>query len=452
MRLGKTGFALVLLAALAGSLASCAPARGGRAPELHPPLPVASLRGPRLLVIAPHPDDETVGAGSAIATARAKGWTVDAVFATCGDGFIQAVRRRSDPHPGALQMQAFGKRRVAEARQAISELGMPEKDAIFLGFPDGSMHFLWQTNYSGPPALGRNGAKAVPYRFAYRVKAPYTGAQFESELEQIIRDFKPTTVIFPDAADVHRDHWAVGAFTQAALLRTGYQGLALTYLVHRADFPSRSGNEIDQPIQPPEALINANTTWLTMPVGYGSREAQQRALDVYGSQLRSDGPLVRSFIRPNALFGEPIVARLTTATLSLPEGRQDPSNPGALPAGTVASLTLSPTASGITLGVMTKAPVSTGVTYELHARAFGPGTSMRFYDARVAGERFSAYRTAEQSVDASGSLVSLGGDRIEVALPPELTSGAEWLMVGADTYSDHMTADHAPWRLVKLAR
>jgi GlcNAc-PI de-N-acetylase len=48
-------------------------------------LPAADLAGPRLLVIAPHPDDETVGAGGAIATARERGWNVTVVFVTSGD-------------------------------------------------------------------------------------------------------------------------------------------------------------------------------------------------------------------------------------------------------------------------------------------------------------------------------------------------------------------------------
>ena len=81
-------------------------------------MPAANLAGPRLLVIAPHPDDETVGAGGAIAMARARGWDVTVVFLTCGDGFWQAVRHRGEAMPTPADMQAYGASRAAEARRA----------------------------------------------------------------------------------------------------------------------------------------------------------------------------------------------------------------------------------------------------------------------------------------------------------------------------------------------
>ena len=87
---------ILLTAALAMGLTGCADGTIR--------LPDTDLAGPRLLVIAPHPDDETVGAGGAIATARRRGWTVTIVYVTSGDGFWQAVRKQGGPFPRPDQM------------------------------------------------------------------------------------------------------------------------------------------------------------------------------------------------------------------------------------------------------------------------------------------------------------------------------------------------------------
>ena len=102
----------------------------------------ARLAGPRLLVIAPHPDDETLAAGGAITNARRRGWTVRVVVVTCGDGFRSAVRKNRGPQPTGAQMRAYGRARAEECRRATSTLGVPAKDLTFLGFPDGSTDHL----------------------------------------------------------------------------------------------------------------------------------------------------------------------------------------------------------------------------------------------------------------------------------------------------------------------
>ncbi|HEY5540361.1 MAG TPA: PIG-L family deacetylase [Coriobacteriia bacterium] len=413
-------------------------------------LPAADLAGPRLLVIAPHPDDETVGTGGAIALARQRGWDVTVVFVTSGDGFWQAVRRRGGPMPSPAQMQAYGASRVAEARRATAALGVPQRNVIFLGFPDGSTHFLWGTNWDGPALLGRNGARKVPYSFAFRPGAPYIGAELEGELEQIVKRARPTTVLLPDAADVHRDHWAAGAFTQMALVRSGYSGLALTYLVHRAGFPARRGSQPGQLLGAPSALLRTGTHWLSLPVSDSARQAQAAALADYASQLRSDGPLLRSFVRPNEVLGMGPSAFVGTGTVALLEGSHDPVFRGGQPSATLRAIDLSRGDASATVTLQLAAPVKPSVAYALHVRTFGPGGRVRFYDALVSGGRLSATRTSKESVAGKGDLLAFGGDSLRVKLPSELLGGAQWLFVGADTYSGLLTADHAAWRLVRV--
>ncbi|MDR3686690.1 MAG: PIG-L family deacetylase [Coriobacteriia bacterium] len=435
---------LSLAAVLAAGVSGCV------GPGATISLPVADLAGPRLLVISPHPDDETVGAGGAIATARERGWDVTVVFVTSGDGFWQAVRTPGGPMPSAAQMQAYGASRIAEARRATVALGVPASNVIFLGFPDGSTHFMWGTNYSGPPVEGVNGARKVPYAFAFKPGAPYTGAELESELAQIVKRVRPTTVLMPDAADTHRDHWAANAFTQAALVRSGYSGLELTYLVHRTGFPAQRGLQLGLPIGPPTALLRDGTKWLSLPIGDAALKAQQTALGTYRSQLHSDGGLVRAFVRSNEMLGMGPSSFIGTGTVTLREGTHDPLYRGGRPRSTLDAIALSRTETSATVALDLAAPVDRSVRYVIHLRAYGPGLQMRFYDGTIAGGKLTASRDATASVRGAGQLVGFSGDVVRVKLPAELIDGARWLFLGADTYSGKLTADHGAWRMVRV--
>ena len=53
------------------------------------PTELAVKRGERLLVVAPHPDDETLGAGGLIQRVLAHGGTVRVMLVTAGDGYVE---------------------------------------------------------------------------------------------------------------------------------------------------------------------------------------------------------------------------------------------------------------------------------------------------------------------------------------------------------------------------
>jgi LmbE family N-acetylglucosaminyl deacetylase len=82
-----------------------------------------------LVVVAPHPDDESLGCGGLIAESSAEGRRTRVVVVSDGTG----------SHPGS---KAYPKARLRdlrenEARQAVEELGLdPNKDVEFLRLPD----------------------------------------------------------------------------------------------------------------------------------------------------------------------------------------------------------------------------------------------------------------------------------------------------------------------------
>ena len=83
----------------------------------------------RLLVFAPHPDDETLATGELIQVARAAGAAVRVVFATDGDNNPWPQRwceRRW--HIGPAERERWGRRRRGEAEAALARLGVATRD------------------------------------------------------------------------------------------------------------------------------------------------------------------------------------------------------------------------------------------------------------------------------------------------------------------------------------
>jgi LmbE family N-acetylglucosaminyl deacetylase/SAM-dependent methyltransferase len=86
--------------------------------------------GARLLVVAAHPDDESLGVGGLIAAATAGGAIVDLLIATDGEG--------SHPRSTTQTPQALGQRRRSECTRALAVLS-PTIRPVFLGMSDGDL-------------------------------------------------------------------------------------------------------------------------------------------------------------------------------------------------------------------------------------------------------------------------------------------------------------------------
>ncbi|WP_216693951.1 PIG-L deacetylase family protein [Dietzia psychralcaliphila] len=81
----------------------------------------------RLVVVAPHPDDEILGVGITASRFAAAGVDVTVVAVTDGDA--------SHPDSPTLTPQRLAELRVEESRRACTLLGLPEP--VRLGLPDG---------------------------------------------------------------------------------------------------------------------------------------------------------------------------------------------------------------------------------------------------------------------------------------------------------------------------
>ena len=80
------------------------------------------------IVIAPHPDDESLACGGLIADACEQGLRTKVVLVSDGVG--------SHPNSKAYPPERLRSLREEEARQAAAELGLGPKEILFLGLPD----------------------------------------------------------------------------------------------------------------------------------------------------------------------------------------------------------------------------------------------------------------------------------------------------------------------------
>lgn len=162
----------------------------------------------RVLVIAPHPDDESLAAGGLILRALAAGASVQVVIATDGEfnHWPQRYVERRWRIDGR-DRQRWGALRRTEALEALAVLGVAEMDVRFLGLPDNRLRLC------GPSAL-------------------------LDALEPHVRKFSPDLIVSPSNCDLHSDHRVLAQSVEAL---SGAHGPfdVLTYVTHGAPDETR---------------------------------------------------------------------------------------------------------------------------------------------------------------------------------------------------------------------
>jgi LmbE family N-acetylglucosaminyl deacetylase len=273
----------------------------------------------RLMVFAPHPDDETLGGGGLIQRVLAQGGTVRIVFVTNGDGYVDGVRHEvKRAHTSTSDFIKYGKRRHDEAVRALEHLGLQTSDAVFLGFPDDGIDDLWAGHWSTrrPYTSPYTHSDHPPYKESLSRQVEYAGTDLDREIERTLRNFAPDWVLMPDPRDRHPDHCTTGVFVLDALRRLRHEGQGvlartqvLTYLVHYPDYPASPAwvREIEGAGvggSPTAGKVLAAAHWVNLPLYSGELAGKRSAISEYQSQLQVMNPFLRQFLGPFELFGQ----------------------------------------------------------------------------------------------------------------------------------------------------
>lgn len=278
----------------------------------------------RLLVVAPHFDDETLGAGGLILAATRQGIDVRVAIATNGDNYLQAtIRYLRQPVPTRQDFLRMGQIRQAESLAALEVLGVAPENVIFLGYPErGLPALLGEAHWSTEQPYRATFTRAIrsPFPVTYNAEAVYAGADLYGDLLSLLRTFRPDLIVLPHPCDEHLDHWALSAFVRLAIAShqvedPTYRPDALAYLVHNGEgYPYWRGLHKEAFLVPPARLAGVTSGWVTFPLEPEDIDRKLEAIEMYRSQHITIHNLLVSFARSNELFQRmPITAELPVA-------------------------------------------------------------------------------------------------------------------------------------------
>ena len=311
-------------------------ARSGAAP--HTPvlqaLPLEGVR--RLLVLAPHCDDETLGSGGLIQQVLRRGAQVRVVLATNGDGFLFATMEEyRRVYPRHADFVLMGALRQQESLTALGLLGVAEERVSFLSYPDRGSPALWSNHWSAsePYRSPYSGDDRSPYALTYNPSSVYCGEDYLADLQSVLAEFQPDLIMLPHSNDMHPDHWGLSVFARLAVAlqeqaSPGFRPAVYAYLVHRHDFPEPRGLLPAAELLPPEALwyVDPRVSWLRLDLSPEEVQRKQEAVLAYRSQIPLLRGLLESFVRRNELFEPALIfplPLLSSGELLDPDGWRD---------------------------------------------------------------------------------------------------------------------------------
>lgn len=217
-------------------------------------------RDSRLLLLAPHPDDEALAMGGLLQRAAAAGAFVFVAFLTDGENNPwpqRAADRRW--RIGPQERARWGARRRSEALRSLRTLGLGPERASFLGFPD---QRLTELVVDGDAGLVR-------------------------ALRELLDEVSPTHVVSSSAQDHHPDHSALSVAMRSALGRSRQHDdvRLFEFVVH------------DRTQRPAGAAVRVR-------LGPAEIEGKRRAISCHVSQLIFRRNELLAFATPGETFYE----------------------------------------------------------------------------------------------------------------------------------------------------
>lgn len=449
MRRASKGVFLSLLLLLSGLGAYFWLLPLGAGPNLEVrPLTPALTAADRVLVFAPHPDDETVGAAGFIQTALAAGARVKVVFFTCGDAFRYAAQRRLRLFKiTPAGMRAFGQLRQKEALAALGVLGVPPEAAVFLGFPDRGLAALWQEHWSAahPFRSPYTGVTSSPYGAHPVFATTYAGEVLVANVEELIRSEDPTVLIFPSPHEGHPDHWAASAFVSYALedlkRNRGWSGQPqiYTYLVHYTGWPRPWGANLARNLEPPPPIAPEGI-WLRLDLPWAARVEKYNAILKYQSQVAVMRGFLTSFARATELYWAYPPAEVLTAG----PGGESPKAVAVDVVGDsiidrwekdadIVRLDAALDGENLRFWLRLRGPVSREISYRLEVVALEKGEAGR---GRVA--------VSYPGPAAPGTGAMPAADTVSYQVSRRLLGDPAEIFVSAETYQGRVRADRLP--------
>jgi LmbE family N-acetylglucosaminyl deacetylase len=480
LRIGLAAVLSLTLSLAAGGLWTESHARSAAAAPLH--LPPASVPGPgqRVLVFAPHPDDEVLGVGGLLFEARRRGADVRVVYFTSGDGFPLCAAARYHSWPDQASMCRLAGDRRSEARNALAALGVRAPALTFLGYPDRGLSTLWLDRWTREPGYRSRftNRSCVPAPATFHPGAPYCGQSVLEDVEALLRQTQPDFVYYSDGADDHPDHWAAHCFVEMALERLrrepwARRAVRRTYLIHRGAWPKPLEEDEGLYLAPPRALSGLDLDWEMAALSPEAMAAKRKALHAYGSQQAVSGNFLTAFLRRNELLAgwrEPLermkveggrmkdeggrrvighhsappqsaVHNPQSQVFVLPDSTRDRWGRARCRQVDFTAVEVQVNPDEVWLRARLRGPSAAWPAYQLYWKAIdGPPEATRTHRYRISG-----YRCAPPD-----TRFAIRGSEIEVRLSRSELPPSGRIMVAAEAWSGPVLLDRTSWRALSL--
>jgi LmbE family N-acetylglucosaminyl deacetylase len=233
--------------------------------------------GSRVLIVAPHIDDEALGAGGYAQDAISRGAEVFVVYLTVGEHSRTSLIANRLTFFATASLNRKGERRLREAAAAWEHAGIPTENLLVLGYPDRGLHRMMVR----PDRILRSastGSRVVRIAAAIAPGSEYRAENLVRDLRAVIELVSPDVIMAPVTSDHHSDHRVAANLVAEALAESDLDPLSLGYLIHRR--PSVRGIRYAD-------TFSTGEIWIAFDLEPSIRDGKRRMLSAYRSQRRS---------------------------------------------------------------------------------------------------------------------------------------------------------------------
>jgi LmbE family N-acetylglucosaminyl deacetylase len=227
---------------------------------------VNEIKSESILVVAPHPDDETLGCGGAIALLRSRGYTVKILVVSDGT--------QSHPNSSKYPAPVLRNLRATETIWAMGLLGVETNHIAFLQLPDGAV-----------PKIREPDFQAAVNRFCTYLELA-----------------NPKIVFAPSRSDPHPDHRATWQILCTAIRQSRLSPRVIEYPIWDWDLKQRKLS--NQDVVHPWRLDIAEVLALKQQAIAAYRSQTTNLIDDDPNGFRLTAEMLENFAQPWEIYLE----------------------------------------------------------------------------------------------------------------------------------------------------
>jgi LmbE family N-acetylglucosaminyl deacetylase len=413
----------------------------------------------RILVLAPHPDDETIACAGVLQNALRLGAEVRVVYLTNGDNnevsFIVYEKRLTFRKGEFLYM---GNVRRKEAINAMQLLGVDTQKLIFLGYPDfgtfSMFRYFWQRDKPYKSMLTR--VCNVPYKNNLSYGEPYVGQSILRDLEYILTAYRPTKIFVSHPLDINADHKALYLFLEVALADVSNylpRPKIYTYLIHWKGWPLPRNYHPELPWLPSEELSNSQLQWSKYELTPQELEKKYKAVLYYKSQTQISAFYLLAFARKNELFG--CYPEINPGVNALAQEINPPEAHGSgAPVTNTHCCTYELAGDSLLIRISKRKSFGNRLNTMMYLFGYNykiPFDQMPKIRIITRSKKFKIF-DGKKKVDWKDTLITLRSDELIVKVPLTLLGDPDFVLVSVNSYSKEPCVDGLGFRKVNIRR